>query len=150
MEPKDSLFSLKNPPLVPILSQINVTQHPCNPFLGTFYYYHPICAFIFLLKSWIHISSVSCRTHLTLWFYHPNICQEVHIMKLFNMQFSLTSFSFIHLRSKYCPQHLVLKHTQSTWQTKFHTLLSMHKSSYISEMYTDVETYISVLPEIRF
>jgi hypothetical protein len=47
-------------------------------------------------------------------------------MKLLIMQFSPTSCHFIPLRSKYCPQHPVLKHPQVCLpplmsKTKFHT-----------------------------
>jgi hypothetical protein len=39
----------------------------------------------------------------------------IQVMKLLTVQFSPTSRHFISLRSKYSPQHLTLKHTESTF-----------------------------------
>jgi hypothetical protein len=48
------------------------------------------------------------------WLDHSNYTwRRVQVMKLLIMQFSPTSHHFIPLRSKYCPQHPVLKHPQS-------------------------------------
>jgi hypothetical protein len=48
------------------------------------------------------------------WFYLPNnIRWWVQIMKLPIVQLSPFSYYFIPLRSKYSPQHPVLKHPQS-------------------------------------
>jgi hypothetical protein len=53
-----------------------------------------------------------CPTHLP-WIDHSNCtCRRV-MMTLFITQFSPTSCHFITLRSKYSPQHTVLKHPQA-------------------------------------
>jgi hypothetical protein len=48
------------------------------------------------------------------WLVHSNyIWQRVQITKLLTLHFPPTSCHFIPLRSKYPPQHPVLKHSQS-------------------------------------
>jgi hypothetical protein len=54
-----------------------------------------------------------------------NIWRSVQVMKLLIMQSSSASCHFLPLRSKYSPQHPVLKHPQICalplmWQTKLH------------------------------
>jgi hypothetical protein len=50
------------------------------------------------------------------WLDHSNYTwRRVHVMKLPITQFSPTSCHFISLRSKYSPQHSVLKHHQSVF-----------------------------------
>jgi hypothetical protein len=53
---------------------------------------------------------MSCPSHPP-WLEHSN-WRRVQVMKLFIMQFSPTFCHFISLRSKYSPQHPVLKHPQ--------------------------------------
>jgi hypothetical protein len=51
---------------------------------------------------------------LPTWLDHSvYVWRRVQVMKLLIMQFSPTSCHFISLRSKYSPQHPVLKHPQS-------------------------------------
>jgi len=63
-----------------------------------------------------HISSACYMFHssYTLRFYHPkNIWLSAQVMKLLIMQSSPTSRHSLLLRSKYSPQHPVLKYPQS-------------------------------------
>jgi hypothetical protein len=68
-----------------------------------------------------------CPPHSPWFDLHNNTWQWVHIMKLPIMQFSPSLHYFIPLRSKYSPQHPVLKHPHSVCalplmlETKFHT-----------------------------
>jgi hypothetical protein len=55
----------------------------------------------------------TCYAHLTLLDLIILIMRRVQIMKLLIMQISPTARHFIPLRSKYSPQHPVLKHPQS-------------------------------------
>jgi hypothetical protein len=60
-----------------------------------------------------------CTSHPP-WFYHSNYTwRTVQAMKLLIMQFSSTSYHFISLRSKYSPEHRVLKHPQSMFIPTF-------------------------------
>jgi hypothetical protein len=53
------------------------------------------------------------------WLDHSNYTwRTVQVMKLLIMQFSSTPYHFIPLRSKYSPQHPVLKHAQSMFFPK--------------------------------
>jgi hypothetical protein len=67
----------------------------------------------------VHVSTLSHACHMPCpphspWFDLPNnIWWWVQIMKLPTVQLSLFSCYFIPLRSKYSPQHPVLKHPQS-------------------------------------
>jgi hypothetical protein len=117
----------KSPPLVPILSQM-------NPVLTATSYLHkinfnitPTYVLVFLVVSFLlsfplisymhstspHSCYMPCPSHAP-WLDHSNCAsRSVQAMKLLIMQFSPTSYHFISLRSKYSPQHPVLKHPQS-------------------------------------
>jgi len=59
-----------------------------------------------------HMCYISHSSHLP-WFVHQNnIWWSVQVMKLLSMQCSPAYCNFILIRSKYSPQHLVLKHSQ--------------------------------------
>jgi hypothetical protein len=63
-----------------------------------------------------HLFHACCMSHPshTPRFDHPNnIWRSVQVMKLLIMKFSSVSYHFLPLRSKYSPQHPVLKHPQS-------------------------------------
>jgi hypothetical protein len=76
---------------------------------GVYFYFAP--------KHCIQFSSVPCYMPCPShppWLDNSNYTwRTVQVMKLPIMQFSLTSYHFIPLRSKYSPQHPVLKHPQS-------------------------------------
>jgi hypothetical protein len=65
---------------------------------------------VFWLIFCVHFSFLPCvlETHPSHppWFDHPsNIQWSVHIMKFLPMQSSSVSWHFLHLKSKYSPQH---------------------------------------------
>jgi hypothetical protein len=71
-----------------------------------------------------HSSYVPCQSHPP-WLGHSNyIGRRVQVMKLLIIQFSPVSRHFISLRSKYSPQHPILKHPQSMIKVKFSLCLS--------------------------
>jgi hypothetical protein len=58
----------------------------------------------------------TCPTHfILLEFYCSSNCWSLYIMKLLIMQSSPAFCHFLHLRSKYSPQHTVLKYPQSMY-----------------------------------
>jgi hypothetical protein len=60
-----------------------------------------------------HTCYMSCPSHPP-WLHNSNyIWRRVQVTKLLIMQFSPISRHFISLRTKYSPQHPVLKHPQS-------------------------------------
>jgi hypothetical protein len=111
--------SLKSPPLVPILSQIDPV-HAIPLYLSNIYF-NIVSIFLvvsFLLASpsisYMHSSSphscyMPCPSHPLLIY----VWRGVRVMKLLIMQFSPISCHFISLRTKYSPQHPVHKHPQS-------------------------------------
>jgi hypothetical protein len=118
----------KSPPLVPILRQ-NSPVHTTPSFLSRSSIWvlsiH-LRLFVFLVitfllafppKSYTYSSSphsASCSLHLILFVSDILITwRRVQVMKLLIMQFSPISCHFISLRTKYSPQHPVLKHPQS-------------------------------------
>jgi len=105
-------------PLVPNLGQMN----PDHSFTSYFPKIHSNNIFPpkpsgFPTKILLHFSPVPCvqRAHpILLDFYHPNnIWWSLQVMKFLIMQSSPASYHFLPLRSKYSPQHPVLKHSQS-------------------------------------
>jgi hypothetical protein len=127
-------------PFVPILSQINQvhTTPSClsnihsniilpptsNSFQWSLSFrpshQHPVC--ILVLQHACYMPRLS---YLSLLDNSNYTWQTVQVMKLLIMQFSVTSYHFITLRSKYSPRHPVLEHPQSPpplmSETKFHT-----------------------------
>jgi hypothetical protein len=87
------------------------------------WYYSPTYILFFLAVAfppitYMHASSPhSCYmprpSHLPRLHYSNYTWRRVQIMKLFIMQYSLFSCHIISLRSKYLPQHSVLKHPHS-------------------------------------
>jgi hypothetical protein len=76
-----------------------------------------VCYFRFSYQNFVWISLllyVYCMSHSPHppWFYHSNNTQGVQIMKLLIKQFSSASCYLIPLRSKWSPQHTVLKYPQ--------------------------------------
>jgi hypothetical protein len=113
-----------SPPLFPILSQISPV-HTTPFYLSKIHFnmIHPPTSWS--LSLWLshqypicipvrpHSCYMPCPSHPT-WLDHSNYTwRSVQVMKLLNMQFPPTSPYFIPLRSKYSPQHPVLKHLKS-------------------------------------
>jgi hypothetical protein len=53
-----------------------------------------------------------CPSHRSRLCHSNCTWRRVQVMKLLIMLFFATCYHFIILRSKYCPQHLLLKHLQ--------------------------------------
>jgi hypothetical protein len=108
MEPEGSSPFHKSPPLVPILSQIDPV-HTIPSYLSKIHFIivHPLNEFLF---SPIR---ATCPAHFILLDLIILIMfdERVQVMKLLIMQFSPISRHFISLRTKYSPQHPVLKYT---------------------------------------
>jgi hypothetical protein len=112
-------------PLVPTLSRINpVHTTPFILILPLTY----VLYFLVALSFWLshryltcipllpHSSYIPCPSH-SPWLHHCNYTwRRVQVTKLLIMQFSQTSNHFIWLRSKYSPQHPVLRHLHSMFQ----------------------------------
>jgi hypothetical protein len=119
----------KSPPLVPILSQINLIYtipsylskihfnivHPPTPWSSQWSlsiwlsHQYPIC-----ISRLSYSCYMPCPPHPP-WLDHSNYTwRRVQAMKLLIMQFSPTSCHLISLRSRYS-QHLVVKHPQSVY-----------------------------------
>jgi hypothetical protein len=111
----------KNPALVPILSQINWV-HTTPSYLSkislniifppvsrsSLWFIHQNVICVHLLS---HAYYIPCSSHPP-WLDHSNYTwRRIHIMKLLIMQFSRTSRHFTYLRSKYSPQHVLIKLT---------------------------------------
>jgi hypothetical protein len=90
----------------------------------------------FPLKCYMHSSSphscyMPCPSHPS-WLDHSNYTwRSVQVMRLLTMQYFPTSCHFISLRSKYSPQHPVLKHPLSVPQNYW--LFGLFPSSGILE-----------------
>jgi hypothetical protein len=120
----------KNPSLVPILSQMNAV-HNFSPHFSTTNSNIILPSiskssewslpFRFSDQSFVYILHLSdaCYMHRTShspWFDHyNNIWWSVQVMKLLTMQSSPASWHFFPLRSKYSPQHPVIKIPSSTF-----------------------------------
>jgi hypothetical protein len=85
--------------------------------------YHPGSSYwalpVWLSRQYLIYSSspnscyILCPSHPLLLYYYNYTWLRVQVMKLLIMYVSPTSRHFISLRSKYSPQHPVLKHPQS-------------------------------------
>jgi len=116
----------RNPLLDPLLSQTNpihaltsyffqiyfsiLPSMPVSskwPLSARFSHYKPVCISLLSYACHkpkpLHPPSFGCSTHISIW-------PGVQIMKLLIMQFSASSYHLYPLRSKYIPQHPVLKH----------------------------------------
>jgi hypothetical protein len=117
-----------SPPTVPILSQVNPLHTPqpisLRPILSPSSHLRLRLSsgpFSFGLshQNPVHVTPLSRACHMPCpphspWFDLPNnIWWWVQIMKLPTVQLSPFSRYFLPLRSKYSPQHPVLKHPQS-------------------------------------
>jgi hypothetical protein len=115
-----------NPPVVPILSQIDPvptipsylrsililsTQLRLGLPTGSLSFWlshqYPIC-----IPRLSHSCYMPCPSHPPSLDHSNYVWRGVQVMKLLAMQFLPISGRFISLRSKYSPQHLVLKHPQ--------------------------------------
>jgi hypothetical protein len=117
----------KSPPPVPISSQINPIQtipsylskihfNIIHPYIFVFLVVSFLLAFPPISSMYIHLRFhscyIPCQSHPP-WLDHSNYTwRRVQFMKHLIMQFSPTSRHFISLRSKYSPQHPLLKHPQ--------------------------------------
>jgi hypothetical protein len=127
MEPEDAYYRIhKSTQMIHILSQINPVHNTpsyfskiCYNIIITPTIFLPSGLFPFDFPTKIlylfHLSTCTRRVHHIL--FDSCNCNynwwRVQVMKLFIMHFSLSSYSFIHLRCKYSPEHPVLKHPQS-------------------------------------
>jgi hypothetical protein len=80
------------------------------------------CSLSFWLSHWNHIFiACPCACYMTcssdpLWLDHSDyVWRRVQVMKLLIMKLSPTFYYSTLLRSKYSPQHPVLKHPQSVF-----------------------------------
>jgi hypothetical protein len=114
----------------PVLSQPNPVHNPASHFLKI----HPniifpptpgppqwLLSLRFSHKNLIHASLLLHPRYMPIlshfsWFYHPeNIGWGIQIKKLLIMKFSQLPCYLVPHRPKYCPQHSILKHPQSTF-----------------------------------
>jgi hypothetical protein len=128
----------KNPPVVPVLSQINPV-HTTPSYLSKLRYYPSTYVLVFLVVSYLlafqsisymHSSSPhscynTCPSCLTSVDHSNYTWRRVEVMKLLIMQCSHTSCHFISLWYRYSSQQPILKHPQSVpplmSETQFHT-----------------------------
>jgi hypothetical protein len=85
----------------------------------------PVCLFPprFLTKTqWAFfplLKLTTCRASHILGFYRPNIWRGIQVINTFIMQLSTAPRCFLRSRSKYSPQHPVLRHTHSMYYLSF-------------------------------
>jgi hypothetical protein len=142
----------RNPPLVPILSQINAL-HNTQSYLskicfnimsnlrfgllsGPFPSGFPTNILYAFLVSPIR---ATCPAH------SKYTWRRVQVMKLLIMQFSPTSCHFIPLRSKYSPQHPVLKHPQYSTKKKWGTEANNSSVIITLKRHFDIKFNISLI-----
>ena len=135
MEPEGSLSHSQRPPPVLILSQIN----PVNvtvPLLGNpFSYYLPYTAKSSPSKSCILLSPYVLHAQPLTFFsisdYRYNICWEQIIALLCIWPSPLLCY-VVALRSKYSPQHPILKHPQPQCERPSFPLIQNNRHNYNS------------------
>jgi len=81
-------------------------------------------------KSILMLAFYLCPSNSPSFEHNNNIPWSWSLLKLHIMESSPASCHFLPLRSKYSPQHPVLRHPQSmffcVWETKFHTYTKQH------------------------
>jgi hypothetical protein len=81
----------------------------------------------------------ACPTHLVVDFN----CSSVQVMKLLIMQSSLASRHFLPLRSKYSPQHPVLRHPQAMRDQVSHPY-KRRGSSYVVILFAGLTVFVTL------
>jgi hypothetical protein len=118
----------KSLPLVPILSRIqSIAAHPVSLTSIIILFSHlrlgfpsglfpsgfPAKILYTCTSLFPHARYMPCPSYAYLFEHSPCIWRRVQVMKLLLMQFSPTSYHFIPIRSKFSPQHPVLKYPLS-------------------------------------